>query len=177
MTTPNPSTKPAPFARELIEKEIEHLKKGKSVRQARDSRRSRLGAFICGAAFILVGLWGLDPVLYSYNRGEAIHAYLYLHNYGDDHKAAALAACGLLTPDEVHKLNVREGKFQDYFNGTAPAEEKAVALIRYMDGVHALHENRYDALTPLNKLRYILFIKTGLTPPIQWDCLDSSIDK
>lgn len=177
MTTPNPSTRPAPFSRELIEKEIEHLKKGKSVRQARESHRSRLGVAVCGAVFVLFGLWAMDPVLFSYNRGDAIHAYLYLHNYGDDHKADALAACGLLTPREAHKLSIRQGKFQDYFNGTGDAEQKAAALIQYMKGVRALHEGRYDDLTLLNKIRYILFIKTGLTPPIQWDFLDSSIDK
>ena len=169
--------RPSPFSRELIEKEIAHLKKGRSVRQTREARGGWTRTLLSLAVLVLVGLYALDPVLFSYHRGEAIRAYLYLHNYGDDRQAEAVAATGLLKPGEVRELNRRRGSFQDYFGGTEAAEQKAAALIRYMDGVRALHEHRYDALTPLNKLRYILFVKTGLTPPIRWDVLNSSIDK
>jgi hypothetical protein len=171
------SPKPSPFSRDLIEKEIVHLKKGRSTRQAKEERRGRMGGSVFLIVVVLFGLYALDPILFSYNRGEAIRVYLYLHNYGDDRQAEAVGACGLLLPGEVRELNKRQGAFQDYFNGTGAAEKQAAGLIRYMDGVRALHENRYDALTPLNKLRYVLFVKTGLTPPIRWDFLNSSVSK
>jgi hypothetical protein len=167
--------KPAPFARELIEKEIGHLKKGRSVRHAQDQRRGRSHVILWSTLFVLIGLYAMDPVLFSYHRGEAIRTYLYLHNYGNDKKAAALADCGLLTHDEVHELNRRQGAFQDYFNGTGAAEAKAAGLVHFMDEVHALHENRYNDLSFLDKIRYFLFMKTGLTPPIRWDILNSSV--
>jgi hypothetical protein len=180
MTTSSSSgtpAKPAPFARELIEKEIAHLKKGRSVRDAQEKRRGRSHLLLWSTLFVLVGLYSMDTVIFSYDRGDAIRVYLYLHNYGDDKKAAALADCGLLTPHEVRVLDQRQGSFQDYFTGTGPAEARAAQLIEFMNGVHALHENRYNDLSPLNKIRYFLFIKTGLTPPIRWDVLNSSIDK
>ena len=136
-----------------------------------------MGGFICLVLAVLFGLYALDPILFSYNRGDAIRVYLYLHNYGNDQQAQAVAACGLLLPGEVRELNKRQGSFQDYFNGTEAAEKRADSLIRYMNGVHALHENRYAELSPLNKLRYILFVKTGLTPPIRWDFLNSSVSQ
>jgi hypothetical protein len=169
--------KPSPFSPDLIEKEIAHLKKGRSTRQAQEERRGRLGGSICLILVVLFGLYALDPVLFSYNRGDAIRVYLYLHNYGNDHQAQAVADCGLLLPGEVRELNQRQGSFQDYFSGTEAAEKQGDKLIRYMKGVHDLHENRYNELTPLNKLRYFLFIETGLTPPIRWDFLNSSVSK
>jgi hypothetical protein len=175
-STPSPDRN-SPYARELIEKEIDHLKKGRSTREAKEARRGRAGGTIFLVVVVLFTLYALDPFLFSYYRGDAIRVYLYLHNYGDDREAAALAACGLLRPGEVRELNQRQGAFQDYFNGTGPAEEKAAALIHYMDGVRALHKGDYAALSPLNKLRYILFVKTGLMPPIRWDFLNSSVDK
>jgi hypothetical protein len=119
----------------------------------------------------------MDAIFFSYDRGDAINVYLYLHNYGNDSKANAMADSGLLTPDEVKQLNARQGSFQDYFKGTAAAEARAAELTAYMRQVDALHHGQYEQLSLLNKLRYFLFVKTGLTPPIRWDVLNSSIDK
>jgi hypothetical protein len=178
VSAPSPNAdKPAPFARELIEHEIDHLKKRRSVRDAQETQRA-WGSML--AFFAVVGvlwLYVMDPFLFSYNRGDAIHVYLYLHNYGSDAKAHEVAASGLLTPNEVTQLDRREGAFQDYFDGTGPAERRAAELIAYMDQVRALHEGRYEDLSPVNKLRYFLFVKTGLTPPTRWQSLDSPIDR
>ncbi len=171
-----PATKPAPFARELIEKEIEHLKKRRGVRDAHQTDRAWGKGLICCAALGLLWLYAMDPFFFSYNRGDAIRVYLYLHNYGSDAKAQAVAACGLLTPAEVNQLNHRLGSFQDYFNGTSSAEHRGAELIAFMDQVKALHDGRYESLSLLNKLRYFLFVKTGLIPPIRWQVLNSSID-
>jgi hypothetical protein len=179
MSTPTqPSrTKPAPFSHELIEKEIGHLKKRQGVRHTHESRGAGWKFLVFCAMMAGVWFYVMDPFLFSYYRGDAIHDYLYLHNYGSDRKAQELAASGLLTPYEVAQLNRREGSFQDYFNGTGPAEAKAAQLIGYMAQVQALQAGRYDSLSPVNKIRYVLFMKTGLIPPTRWRILNSSIDK
>jgi hypothetical protein len=173
----NSPSKPSPFARELIEKEIEHLKKRRGTRHAGEHRRTWSKCLFTGVVLGLFWLWGMDAVLFSYNRGDAISVYLYLHNYGNDAKAAAVASSGLLTRAEVKHLDARQGSFQDYFKGTADAEAKGEELIGFMQQVNDLHQGRYERLSPLNKLRYFLFIKTGLIPPIRWDVINSSIDK
>ncbi len=165
------------FSRELIEHEIEHLKKRRSVRHAHETERAKWKVLAAVVVLTLLGLYFMDPFVFSYNRGDAIRVYLYLHNYGDDAKAQAVARSGLLTDYEIAQLNHRQGSFQDYFNGTGPAEQKAADLIAYMDQVHALHAGVYDSLSPVNKVRYVLFVKTGLTPPIRWQALYSSLDK
>jgi hypothetical protein len=172
-----PSPKPSPFDRGLIEKEIDHLKNRKGTRHAGEVKRAWSKLFLTVAVLGLLWLWGMDAVFFSYNRGDAINVYLYLHNYGNDAKADAVADSGLLTPDEVKQLNARQGSFQDYFKGTAAAEAKAADLIAYMQQVDALHHDHYELLSPVNKVRYFLFMKTGLIPPIRWDVLNSSIDK
>ncbi len=169
--------KPAPFDRGLIEHEIDHLKRRRGVRNANETERAWGSMLVFFAVVGVVWLYVMDPFLFSYNRGDAIHVYLYLHNYGSDAKAQAVAASGLLTPNEVAQLNHREGAFQDYFNGTSAAEQRAAELIAYMDQVHALHAGRYEDLSVVNKLRYFLFVQTGLTPPIRWTSLDSPIDR
>jgi hypothetical protein len=179
MSSPSDSHPPGQprFERDLIEKEIDHLKKRKSVRHAQETQRGWSKILIVTVIFGFLWLYFMDVFLFSYNRGDAIRVYLYLHNYGDDQKAKAVADSGLLTPYEVAQLNRRQGSFQDYFNGTGPAEQKANDLIAYMGQVHALHEHHYDSLSLVNKLRYGLFMETGLIPPTHWDGLNSSIDK
>ena len=178
MATPaSTSGKPAPFSRDLIAKEIDHLKKRRGVRHAQDTERGWSKGLLFLAVLALLWLYAMDPFYFSYNRGDAARVYLYLHNYGSDARAHEVAACGLLTPNEVARLDHRTGAFQDYFNGTGPASSKAEELIAYMDQVRALHQGRYESLSLVNKLRYFLFVKTGLTPPIHWAALNSSIDK
>jgi hypothetical protein len=174
---PPGGSNPVSFQRNLIEKEIEHLKKRTSSRHAADNKRAWSKVIVVAVVLGLLWLYAMDPVLFSWNRGDAIRVYLYLHNYGNDQTAQAVANCGLLTPGEVTQLNRRQGAFQDYFAGTAPAEKQAAGLIAYMKQVHALHGGDYDSLSLVNKVRYVLFIKTGLTPPIHWNGLNSSIDK
>ncbi len=171
------SSKPAPFARELIEKEIEHLKKRRGVRSADNTERAWSKILICAAVAGGLWLYAMDPFYFSYNRGDAIRVYTYLHNYGNDARARAVADCGLLEPSEVTALNRRTGSFQDYFNGTGPAEQRAAELIAYMDQVRALQQGQYESLSLVNKVRYFLFVKTGLPLPVRWQVLDSSIDK
>ena len=171
------SGKSVVFAHELIEKEIEHLKKRKGVRGTTETKRAKGKLLATLAVLLLLGLYTMDVFVFSYDRGDAMRVYLYLHNYGNDAIAQHVASSGLLTPYEVKVLNRRQGSYQDYFIGTVPAERKAADLIGYMDQVHALHDGKYESLTILNKVRYVLFVKTGLIPPIRWQTLNSPIDK
>jgi hypothetical protein len=173
----SPANSQPQFKRDLIEKEIEHLKKRQSVRNAQEAKRGWSKMLITAAIFGLLWLYFMDPILFSYDRGDAIRVYLYLHNYGDDQKAQAVANTGLLTAYEVAQLNRRLGSFQDYFDGTGAAEKKADALLAYMGQVRALHQRQYESLSLVNKVRYYLFMVTGLIPPTHWDALNSSIDK
>jgi hypothetical protein len=165
------------FARELIEKEIDHLKNRKSVRHAQETRRGWSKTIVVAAVLGVLWLYFMDVFLFSYNRGDAIRVYLYLHNYGDDQKAMAVANSGMLTPSEVAQLNRRQGSFQDYFDGTGAAQKKGTELIAYMAEVRALHQRHYDSLSLVNKIRCVLFMDTGLIPPTHWNALNSSINK
>jgi hypothetical protein len=168
--------KPAPFAHELIEKEIAHLLKRKGTRHAAVTSRTWSKMIVTAVVLGLITLWGLDTVLFSYNRGDAIRVYLYLHNYGNDAKADAVAQAGYFTPSEIHYLDARQGQFQDYFPSRIVAEAKGAELVAYGREVRNLHQGHEDMLSPLDKVRYFLFVKTGLIPPTRWDVLNPSID-
>jgi hypothetical protein len=165
-----------PFARERIASEIDHLKKPKSVRNAREQSQ-RLGIWVSVlGVLVLLGLYFMDPVVFSWKRGDAIHAYLYLHNFGKEAKAQAIAASGILTTSEIDTLNRRQGSFQDYFPTPAAAADSADSIVAYMKGVADLHARRYDRLDILGKIRYQLFVRWGLDPPTQWDMINPSVN-
>jgi hypothetical protein len=170
------SDQPDPYRRDLIEKEIAHLKKGRSVRTTGDDARAFSRTLMIAIILAAVWIYVMDPLLFAYHRGDAIRAYLYLHNYGNDRKAAELAQSGYFSEYERQVLDKRIGSFQDYFVGTEAAGKTADSLIGYLQGVRDLHNDHYATLTPLNKLRYVLFVKTGLNPPVRWEFLNPSIE-
>ena len=172
---PNDKKPLDPFARERIASEIDHLKKPKSVRNAREQSQ-RLGVWVSVLVLlVLLGLFFMDPVVFSWKRGDAIHAYLYLHNYGKEDKAQAIAATGIFTTSDINALNHRQGSFQDYFPTPAAAADSADSIVAYMKGVTDLHARRYDRLDILGKIRYQLFVRWGLDPPTQWDMINPSV--
>jgi hypothetical protein len=128
------------------------------------------------AVLALLGLFFLDPVVFSWKRGDAIHAYLYLHNFGKEEKAQAIAASGILTASEIDILNHRQGTFQDYFPTPASAADCADSIVAYLKSVADLHARRYDRLDVLGKIRYQLFVRWGLDPPTQWDMINPSVN-
>jgi hypothetical protein len=173
---PNEKKPLDPFAHERIEKEIDHLKKRKPVRDARAQSR-RLGVWVTVLGILgLLGLFFMDPVVHSWERGDAIHAYLYLHNFGKEEKAQAIAASGIFTTSELDILNHRQGSFQDYFATPAAAAATADTVAAYMKGVANLHAQRYDRLDLLGKIRYQLFVRWGLDPPTDWDVINPSVN-
>jgi hypothetical protein len=173
----DPSEKPpvSPYAAERIEHEIAHLRKGSSVRDPKQARRS-LAAWLL-VLFVLGLLWlfFMDPILHGFKRGEAIRTYLYLHGFGSEQKARALLATGIFTEPEIEQLNRRQGAFQDYFSSPAAAERKSDAIVDYLNGVTNLHASRYEKLDPVGKIRYQLFVRWGLMPPTDWSAFDPSI--
>ena len=174
----DPSQKdPLPaYATERIEKEIAHLKKKGSTRQGADERKT-FAKLICFLAVVgFIWLFVMDPFLYAYYKGNAIRAYLYLHNYGDDAKAAQLQTYGILSSDDVAILNEKQGSFTDYFVGATPAKATVDDAVAYMKGVTDLRTGHYVALSPLNKVRYTLFFHFGLSTPEQWGILNPKVE-
>lgn len=172
----DPTDPPVPaFARERIEKEIEHLKKPQSTRSSpKDSQT--LGVFVSMMIGLAIfGLYAMDPFLFAWYKGDAIRAYLYLHSYDTGQKAQALAMSGIFTPDDLLVLNQRQGTFQDYYPSRQAAYDNADAIINFMKGVAKFHDGPYDALDPLGKVRYTLFCRWGLIPPTQWAILNPKI--
>jgi len=168
---PRPKT-----AEELIAPEVGHLKK-KGV-TARDGKyKSRVTSWIFTIAICaLLALYFMDPFLYALHKTEAIRAYLYLHSSGAEASAQELAASGIFTDNEIAALNKRDGSFVDYFSSTTDAELSADAVVRYMSSMRSVRVGPYETLDPIGKLRYLLFTRSGLEPPITWTGLSPEID-
>jgi hypothetical protein len=168
-----PAEPPSPY--ELIEPEIVHLKKGYSIRYgAKPRKRTPLWVVFLGFCG-LVWLYLQDPFLHAWYKGEAAKAYVYLHNYGAGKDAVELAASGILTPEEVSALDQRHGSFQDSYPSPQVAARQAQAIIAYLVAVRELHAGSYQELDPVGRMRYLLFIRTGLVLPRQWDFLDPTV--
>jgi hypothetical protein len=164
-----------PYAFERIEREIAHLRKSGSVRH-RPGEKLTAARIATSIAFCtLLCLYFMDPFLYAYHKGDAVRTYLYLHHYGSDQKAQVMLSTGIFSNSEVDALNHREGSFQDYYSGPAQAEQTADSVVNYMNGLYYLRMGQYDQLDPIGKLRYLLFFRTGLTPPTSWGGLNPSI--
>ena len=43
-----------------------------------------------------------------------------------------------------------------------------------MTNVQLLHAGKYQQLDPVGRMRYLIFIRTGIVLPTQWDFLDPS---
>jgi hypothetical protein len=162
-----------PYARERIEREIDHLSRKRSVRHGEKKPPGYRGAgFLTLVLIVLLGLFFMDPVLHSFRRGDAERAYLYLHHFGSDKKAQELLATGIFTPNEIDLLNQRQGAFHDYYPGPMEGAAAADSIIQYLKGVSNLQRGEYDKLSTLNKLRYQLFFHFGITTPTTWSMLD-----
>ena len=122
-------------------------------------------------------LYILDPIEHAWYKGDAVRAYLYLHNYGTGHDADQLAACGILRPEEIGELNLLHGSYQDYYTSPQSAAAQAQTIIGYMAQAKALRVGPYDSLNWLERVRYTLFVHDGLTPPAKWDFLDPGLSQ
>jgi hypothetical protein len=173
----DPSKQPAPhpFARERIEKEIAHLQNPQSTRRGPNERMTQGISFSCVILLAVAGLYLMDPFLYAWYKGDAIQAYLYLHNCDSEQKAQAIVATGILTEGDVDILNHRNGSFQDYYSSPQDAERAADTIISFMNGLSKLHTGAYDNLDTLGKIRYNLFCRWGLIPPSEWAMLNPAI--
>jgi len=169
--------KAPPTPHELISKEIDHLKKGSSVRYGKKKPSNTLAwifiLLFCG----LAGLYVMDPVCHAWYKGTAARVYLYLHNYGSQPEADSLVASQILSPDEVQALNGRSGSFEGYFSSPDAAKAESQKIIDYMNSARLLHAGKYEQLDPVGKVRYVLFVKTDLLNylPIKWSFLDPTV--
>lgn len=166
---------PSPTPYELIEPEIVHLKKGYSIRYGPQTKPKTppwlLILAICGLAWLYL----MDPFYHAWYKGEAIRTYLYLHNFGTGPLVDNLTATQILSPDEVEALNHRQGSFRDYYASPEAANLQATAIINYMTSLNLLHAGKYLQLDPLGRMRYLLFIRTGIVLPTQWSILDPTV--
>jgi hypothetical protein len=160
---------------QLIEREIDHLKRGTSVRHGNRPQRKASAWFFGLAVCASVLLYILDPIEHAWYRGDAISAYLYLHSYGTGHDADRLAGCGILRPEEVAELNDMHGSYQDSYDSPQAAARSAQAVVYFMTQAKELRAGHYYQLDWLERVRYILFIRTGLVPPLAWDFLDPGL--
>ena len=168
------SAAPEPY--ELIEPEIVHLKKGYSVRHGeKGNKRMPLWIVVLGACG-LGWLYLMDPIEHSWYKSEAIKDYLYLHNYGAGKEADELATSGILSVDEITLLNQQHGSYQDNYSTPKDAAEAAATILSYLESVKLLHAGRYEQLDPVGRMRYLLFIRTGLFLPTAWDFLDPTVN-
>ena len=174
-----PEKKPAkPTPYDLIEKEVAHLKKGASVRRSpKEQVKKSAPWFAILVAGCLVTLFCWDPPVHAWQKGEAIRTYLYLHNYTSGPLAQQLASTRILAPDEIDTLNRRQGSFQGYYPSPEAAQQTAQGIINYMNSVRALRAGQLEKLDPIDRTRYLFFVKPGLGDlmPTQWDFLDPTV--
>jgi hypothetical protein len=161
---------------ELIEPEVVHLKKGYSIRHGAKPKPTTPGWLVFLAFCGLAWLYLMDPPYHAWYKGEAVKTYLYLHNYGSTELANSLAATGIFRDDELTTLNNRTGAFQNYYPSADVANKSAEKIIDYMNNVKHLHEGRYQDLDPVGRMRCLLFVRTGIYLPTQWDFLDPTVN-
>jgi hypothetical protein len=162
---------------DLIQHEITHLKKGTTARHGNKPRKKMSLWLVALGACGLAWLYLMDPIEHAWYKGEAVKTYVYLHNYGVGKEADQLAGSGILAPEEVAELDQRHGSFQDYYATPKAAAQAATTIVSYMASVKLLHSGRYEQLGPVGRMRYLLFIRTGLFLPTSWDFLDPSVNE
>ena len=167
---------PGPYAIERIEKEIAHLRQRESARHGPGQRRTRrLAWLLILLGTTLLGLFLIDPAEHALRRGQAIHAYLYLHHYGSEKRANELLASQIFSPNEIVILNRRPGDFHEFYASPVEANRAEQAVVSYLQGVDNLHRGKSEELDALGKIRFALFVRLGLNPPIDWKFLDPKI--
>ena len=171
-----PPAKP-PSIYDKIGAEITHIKKGQTgtAREGSDAG-TKTGAWLATIAMgLLIVLFFMDPFLFAMHKSDAIRAYVYLHNYDSASNTDALVATHIFSDDEIAAMNAQHGSFQNYFPSPAAAQQKAAAIVSYVNGLHDLRYGRYEDLDPIGKLRYLLFVRIGLFPPTYWPGLNPSV--
>jgi hypothetical protein len=160
---------------QMIEKETAHLKNRTTARYG-DRPKRRLSVWMTVLVLGgLLGLYLLDPILHAWYRYDAIHAYTYLHNFGSGNEATELATCGMFRPDEIVQINRGTLTDKDDYATPQDAAKTARAVLNYVASVKALHNGNYEQLNWLGRLRYDIFVRSGLNPPIAWDVLDPGV--
>ncbi len=160
---------------ERLAPEIEHLQKSASTRYGKGKSGGLTSWVIVLAISAVLGLFFMDPFLYALHRSEAIRTYLYLHSYDTDVTVQPLIASHILSKSEIGELDKKDGSFQNYFSSRQEAEEKAAAIVSYMNGLQMLRSGSYESLDPIGKLRYFLFVRSGIIPPVSWSSLNPTV--
>jgi len=169
--TPGPAT-----PHELIQKEVAHLKKGKSARYGdKPVRKASIWALV-GVICALIWLYIQDPVLHAWYKSEAIKTYVYLHYFGSSEQAAEFGSSGILRPEEIVELNHSPQSYKDEYTSLQDALSSSHKIILYMNSVRKLHAGKYEKLDFIGTVRYDLFIRNGINLPTAWDSLDPVVN-
>ncbi len=171
----SPEDKKPPTPYDLIEKEVQHLKKGSSVRHGGASKNRKMPWLVILGFIGLAWLYLMDPFYHAWYKGEAIRAYLYLHQYGSEADVAALTGAHILSLEEIDVLNHKNGAFRDYFKSADEARKRVDAIVQYQTNVQLLHEDKYQSLDPVGRMRSVLFIRWGIFLPTDWNFLDPTV--
>lgn len=167
---------PAPTLFDRLGPELEHLQKVTSVRYGTMAHKQSYGWAAAIAICSLLALYFMDPFIYAMHKYEAMQAYVYLHNHDSKSYTDALAATRMFSQDELDALNRQKATSADSNMSPREAEDKAATVVAYMKSVRDLHLGRYEGLDPIGKLRYLLFVRTGLIPPTEWSGLNPSVE-
>ena len=160
---------------DLIEKEVAHLKKGTSVRHGGKARNVKAPWLVIIGFLGLAWLYTMDPFLHAWYKGEAVRAYLYLHQYGSEADITSLTGAHILSLEEIDVLNHRTGSYQDYYKSADDAQKTANTIVTYMSNVQLLHQGKYQTLNPVGRMRCVLFIRVGIVLPTDWAFLDPAV--
>ena len=171
----SPEEKKAPTPHDLIAKEVEHLKKGTSVRHGGASKNRNVPWLVVIGFVGLAWLYLMDPFYHAWYKGEAIRAYLYLHQYGGQPDIDALVGSHILSPQDIDVLNHRSGTYRDYYSSADDARKRVDVIVKYMNDVQLLHAEKYQTLDPVGRMRCVVFIRFGIVLPTDWAFLDPSI--
>jgi len=171
----SPEDKKAPTPHDLIEKEIQHLKKGTSVRHGGASKNRKMPWLIIIGFLGLAWLYLMDPFYRAWYKGEAIRTYLYLHQYGSQADLANLVNAHLLSLEEIDVLSHRTGDYREYYPSPDAALKRAETIVTYVNNVELLHAGKYQQLDPVGRMRYVVFIKIGIVLPTDWPFLDPTV--
>ncbi|PTY04153.1 hypothetical protein DB346_05010 [Verrucomicrobia bacterium LW23] len=174
----DPTAKPVhgAFARERIVTEVDHIARERALRMPTWMRYLRFA----GGILLLVGLalYFLDPFVFSARKAQAIRAYLYQRQHGDQKIAAAILVSDYFDDLERSNLQLRTGNFAAFF--ATPEESKRVAqqTLRYIDTLKGIHTGNLEKVDGLNRLRYYLFEWPGILPsmPVSWSTMTPYVD-
>ncbi|HSI85367.1 MAG: hypothetical protein ACAI35_07300 [Candidatus Methylacidiphilales bacterium] len=175
----DPTAKPVhgAFAPERLVKEVDHLAEERRLNKVHPL--VKYGRIIGGFLLLIaLSLYFLDPFVFASRKTQAIRAYLYQRQHGDEKVAAALLYSGYFDEQERAVLQNRTGNYMEFFNSPEECKRVALEAIRYIDTLRGIHTGNLSKVDGLNRFRYYLFLYPGILPPmpVDWSTMTPRVD-